>query len=212
MNEPRTALRSSSHERSARTRQPRNAVVLRSLPAWPDAGIWVRVCLSRFVLLALCASLIAGGSVASAATFIVTNIIFGNGEIGIDFDLNGVTLNDANDSDTGPNNLQNFPVLTSEAASTINGTLDSTAANSGYPVRIEFFANTSCDASGHGEGQSYLGFTNLGGPGGFAFLYTPVAGQTVFTATATDSNGNTSEFSACRAESTPVELQSFEVE
>ena len=52
---------------------------------------------------------------------------------------NGVTANDAGDGDSGANNLQNFPVLTSAnsntAGTTIVGSLNSNA-NTTY--RIEF--------------------------------------------------------------------------
>src|SRR5262249_51997187 len=70
------------------------------------------------------------------------NSIFSNGGLGIDLKLDGVTANDNCDGDTGPNNLQNFPVLTSVVAgatnTTITGTLNSTANT---PFRIEFFAS-----------------------------------------------------------------------
>ena len=73
-----------------------------------------------------------------------------------------VTANDANDVDTGANNLQNFPVLTSArttgAQVTITGTLNSTANTQ---FRIEFFASTAQDGSGYGEGKRYLGFANV---------------------------------------------------
>lgn len=117
----------------------------------------------------------------------------------------GVTPNDDNtgDADTGANNLQNFPVLTSVVSlggtTTISGTLDSAFATQ---FRVEFFSNQACDPSGFGEGENYLGFTNLTtdgtGKGSFSFSV-PTANISggFFTATATDPNGNTSEFSAC---------------
>jgi CSLREA domain-containing protein len=133
---------------------------------------------------------------------ILGNAIFANGLLGIDlsfgFPLDSVTANDAGDGDTGPNKLQNFPVLDPiTTAGTVSGSLDSAAGNTAYPVRIEFFANAACDTSGSGEGEGFLGATSIGAPGSFTFNYTPVAGKNFITATATDANGNTSEFSAC---------------
>jgi hypothetical protein len=117
----------------------------------------------------------------------------------------GVTPNDNNtgDSDTGANNLQNFPVLTSVTASggttTVQGTLDS-AFNTQF--RIEFFSNETCHPSGFGEGQKFLGFTtvNTDGAGNASFSFNvPTASLlgSFITSTATDPQGNTSEFSAC---------------
>src|SRR5262249_35661416 len=116
-----------------------------------------------------------------------------------------VTPNDDNtgDADTGANNLQNFPVITSVVSNggvtTISGTLDS-APNTQF--RIELFANKACHISGFGEGENYLGFTNAttdaNGKASFTFgPTTPNVPGGFFTATATDPNGNTSEFSAC---------------
>jgi hypothetical protein len=129
---------------------------------------------------------------------VLGNSIFNNTQLGIDLSPNGVTPNDAGDPDPGPNKLQNFPVITAVSTTTISGTLDSLPANSTYPVRLEFFANTACDPSGNGEGEVFLGATSIAAPGNFSFNYTPVAGKPIITATATDNAGNTSEFSCLR--------------
>ena len=133
---------------------------------------------------------------------ILQNSIYSNGGLGINLGSDGVTANDAGDFDAGPNNLQNFPVINSITnAGLLSGSLDSVDAPfmaSAYPVRIEFFANTACDASGNGEGETFLGFIDVAAPGNFTFSFTPIAGKTFITATATDNDGNTSEFSACQ--------------
>ena len=103
---------------------------------------------------------ILGGGTGNRIT---ANSISGNTSLGIDLGMNGVTLNDAGDPDTGNNNLQNFPVLTSARSNGVNqltltGTLNSTANTQ---FRIEFFASTTQDGSGYGEGQRYLGFANV---------------------------------------------------
>jgi hypothetical protein len=145
------------------------------------------------------------------------NSIFSNNGLGIDLGGDGVTLNDAGDTDSGANNLQNFPVLTSVSNSggmtTINGRLNS-AANTMY--RIEFFANDSLDPTGYGEGQTYLGFVNTNKTDGngdvtFSQSFTQIGANQRVTATATDPNGNTSEFSGAIGQllniSTRMEVQ-----
>ena len=47
----------------------------------------------------------------SVENTIRSNSIFGNGGLGIDLGTSGVTPNDPDDPDSGPNDLQNFPVL-----------------------------------------------------------------------------------------------------
>ena len=133
------------------------------------------------------------------------NSIHTNGNLGIDLNTDGVTANDAGDADTGANNLQNFPVLTSVVSSsgntTITGTFNSTSSTNGFT--LEFFKNATCDPSGNGEGQTFIGSTtvNTDASGNATvnptFVGTVAAGEVV-TATATDPNGNTSEFSPCR--------------
>ena len=85
------------------------------------------------------------------------NSIFSNGGLGIDLGVNGVTLNDDGDVDSGVNDLQNFPVITQVTRgpnfTNFSGTLDA-APNTSYD--LEFFANDAIDPSGYGEGQTFL--------------------------------------------------------
>jgi hypothetical protein len=138
----------------------------------------------------------------SQSALISRNSIHDNSGLGIDLGNDGVTANDPGDGDSGPNSLQNFPVLsaaTSNGVSTVvHGSLDSLPATS---FTIEFFASPVCDGSGNGEGQTFLGATAVTTDGAGhvvidATLPAPSVGQVV-TATATDAAGNTSEFSAC---------------
>jgi hypothetical protein len=132
----------------------------------------------------------------------VGNSIRGNSMFsgfGIDLGSNGVLPNDSCDADAGANNLQNFPVLTSagRAGTTINisGTLNS-VANSTFAV--DFYANPSPHSSGFGAGKTYLGTTNVTTDntcnGFFSVSFTSPP-ERYISATATDANGNTSEFS-----------------
>ncbi|HEX9000913.1 MAG TPA: CSLREA domain-containing protein, partial [Blastocatellia bacterium] len=142
---------------------------------------------------------VAMGGAGTVNNRVLGNFIYANGGLGIYLGGNGLTANDAGDADAGSNNLQNFPVLNFvTSGGTLGGMLDSLPANTAYPVRIEFFANTTCDASGNGEGETLLGFFSMPAQGFFNFNFTPIPGKPFITATATDANGNTSEFSACR--------------
>ena len=150
-------------------------------------------------------------STSGVGNALLSNSIFSNADLGINLeggveDANGVTENDAGDGDRegegeGANNLQNFPVLTSAISgnsTTIQGTLNSTANTT---FRIEFFSNTVCDPSDFGEGQTFIGFTNVTTVGNDATinvtLPTTVPVGQFITATATAPNGSTSEFSRC---------------
>ena len=112
-------------------------------------------------------------------------------------------LNDVRDGDTGPNNLQNFPVLTTagviSGTISINGTLNRATSTI---FRLEFFSNDACDPSSNGEGEAFLGFKDLitdssGNVGFGASFDTTVSVGDYITATATDPGNNTSEFSQC---------------
>ncbi len=128
------------------------------------------------------------------------NAILGNGGLGIDLGLAGVTANDATDLDAGANQLQNVPVLTSAwlDGTVVTGTLNSLPTQT---FALDFFANAVGNPTGFGEGARWLGrgvvMTDLNGTATFQFnLETPVALGELITATAMDAMGNTSEFSA----------------
>jgi CSLREA domain-containing protein len=137
------------------------------------------------------------------------NSIFSNGGLGIDllgpgesFATDVATPNDPGDADTGPNGLQNTPVISSakntSTKTTIAGTLSS-APDTLY--RVQFYSNPSGN-----EGKKFLGLklVSTDSSGNASFTFTPsskvAAGQTV-TATAQGeflevTSVGTSEFSA----------------
>ncbi len=131
------------------------------------------------------------------------DVIYLNTGLGIDLGGDGVTPNDVGDADSGPNNLQNYPVLTAAvydgSNTVITGTLNSTP-NTTFTIGFYNFPD-GCDPSGYGEGAGYGGFRSVttDGNGNAAFSHTVndyYFGDDV-TATATDPGNNTSEFSAC---------------
>lgn len=156
---------------------------------------------------------------AGTGNSVMKNVIRDNGGMGIDLGTLGHTPNDGSDIDTGPNNLQNAPVLTflerAGGEVDIQGNINSSP---GLKHRIDFFANVTCDLSGYGEGQVYLGFidinTDVNGEANFSVTFPDSAFTTgselaeYITMTATDykpvnENGsifpenNTSEYSRC---------------
>jgi len=153
-----------------------------------------------------------GGGFSPNNNRITRNSIYSNGRLGINlyeyFDpADGVSANDPGDDDDvgsygyAGNRLQNYPVLASAGSSggntAIIGSLNS-SANTAF--RIEFFANATIDPTGYGEGETYLGFTDVTTDGGGDAVITVNLAATVpaghfVTATATDPTGNTSEFS-----------------
>ena len=145
-------------------------------------------------------------SVSPGGNAIWGNSIFSNTQLGIDLNDDGVTGNDTGDGDVGPNDLQNFPDLTSvtldSCSTTVQGTLKSLANTS---FRVEFFSNASCDSSGNGEGQTFVGSVNVTTDGsGNATFNLPISGGgvtpgQVITATATNLtlNNTSTSNSAC---------------
>jgi len=138
--------------------------------------------------------------VSGSQITILANSIFANGALGIDLGGNGVTLNHVG-SEAGPNGYQNFPVITQAIAGTnvtqVAATLNSLSDGA---YTLSFYASTVADPSGYGQGEFYLGSTVVQTDASGNATVTvdlPVgtlAGE-VLTATATDAEGDTSEFS-----------------
>ena len=120
------------------------------------------------------------------------NSIFSNALLGIDLGGNGVTGNDPGDGDSGPNGLQNFPEI--QSATVGGGGLEIVySVPSPAPLGIEFFL---ADADSE-EGRTFLGAARYAAAGS-ATQNLPAGTATsgdLIVATATDGNGNTSEFS-----------------
>ena len=146
------------------------------------------------------------GGATSGGNAIYGNSIHSNTGLGIDLGTSGVTANDTDDADTGPNGLQNFPVLSAVYASAseiwVHGFLNAKPGN----YVINFYFNTSCDASGNGQGETrfHVAELDVGNTKTENFSsslsFAGLAGKHI-TATATaypaTGWGSTSEFSAC---------------
>jgi hypothetical protein len=151
--------------------------------------------------------------------FLDNNHIFGNGAMGIDLGAAGVTANDPGDPDVGANLQQNFPTLTSGAGSaspslrregrellgtvTVNGTLNSTP-NTAHTIHWYFTNATQCVSNQTNSRPLVTGkvanvVTDASGNAPFSFPFTFPQGIAlgVINCTATDPQGNTSEFSSC---------------
>jgi hypothetical protein len=134
---------------------------------------------------------------------VLGNSIYANG-LGIDLgsispaDL-GPTPNDPGDADDGANHYQNFPDITSAQLAgrnlKVQYSVDSAAANSAYPLMVEFFI-----ADAVGQGRTFISRASYSTPQAtnsivFKPAATPAPGDQIVS-TATDANGNTSEFSS----------------
>jgi hypothetical protein len=145
------------------------------------------------------------------------NVLYQNTNLGIDLGSLGATANDSGDGDEGANRLQNFPEISdafydgSEVAVTYSVPTDPSFAS--YPLDVDFYAADADDE----EGRTFL-FTDRytetdynNGPS--VSVLAPVSSSIVSSsddilATATDADGNTSEFSVSPVV-LPVELTSF---
>jgi len=129
------------------------------------------------------------------------NNIYQNTDLGIDLADDGVTTNDIGDSDTGPNNLLNYPEIDSVIMNP-DSTFDIYGSASGSGQVEIFVAHPTkdttrpIDPTGYGEAYIYSAFAPSDVGGGFVCTvddYIPFF--SIMTSTFTDTLGNTSEFS-----------------
>ncbi len=129
-----------------------------------------------------------GANQPSADSFgnhIFQNSFYDNGGLAIDINNDGVTPNDSNDSDTGPNGVLNFPVITNISENNVSGT----ACNN---CKIQIYWSDS-GTDDFGEGKYYLAETTASGSGNFSLNIDLQPGAEI-TALAIDQLENTSEF------------------
>ena len=125
------------------------------------------------------------------------NSIFENTGSGIDLYLPGPNANDPGDVDTGPNMGMNYPVIQSavydqiSGITTVTGNLDTQNPQN---ASIEIFLSDNY-SSGYGQGMIYLCSVTPLSDGSFNSTFNHPLTLSKLCATATDSDGNTSEFS-----------------
>ena len=123
------------------------------------------------------------------------NSIHSNTGIGIDLGGDGVTPNDVDDADSGPNNLVNFPVLTSAtngAATRVTGTFNSEAL---APSHWSSSPRRRRTPRATAKANDSWALRRLSRPATFEFSIAASSTGEWITATITDAAGNTSEFS-----------------
>ena len=143
------------------------------------------------------------------------NSIYGNAMLGIDLGAVGPAFpqdDDATAATDSANRGQNFPILTGAGGDIALGDVAGSLTTTPGDYTIDFYVSSTCDPSGYGQGTTWLGDGSVTVP-------TPTTGDqstasfnlqvsasaasvqllsgVQITTTATDSLGNTSEFSPC---------------
>lgn len=143
---------------------------------------------------------VLGNSIFDNTAFGIDAAVDSNADLTADTHV-GTDPNDPGDSDVGPNDYLNHPVIAQVIREDVNVTvtysLDVPVGN----YRVEFFENTVGDPNGSGEGETFVGaqsVTSVGAPMNYnyTFIY---GGVGVLSATVTEdlggTYGSTSEFS-----------------
>lgn len=124
----------------------------------------------------------------------LSNAIYNNGELGIDLGSDGISHNQDTSPAGGANQRQNVPLLLFSNAAGGKGVLHSIPS---HTFTIQFFLNSAKDDSGFGEGETFHSSISVttDADGKAEFTLPVVPGGQFLSATATDANKNTSEFS-----------------
>lgn len=168
--------------------------------------------------------LVSGG--AAQTVSMRRNSIYGNTGPGIDLGtVAGISPNNGTRSSSQSNDDMDYPIITGASVSgtdlTVSGFVGSVLAGaatwSGSYVEIFLTDNSPADQGGevisgdgasqpHGEGRYYIGTLTTNGVGVFSgtvpipgAVQSLITGTSIYTATATDAAGNTSEFGAMAA-------------
>ena len=134
------------------------------------------------------------------------NSIYANGLLGIELGTSSVpSTNILGGSTSGPNDQENYPILTIVSyapgtGTTIAGNINTTPNTE---VFVDLYGDTARGQGGYGQGQTYIGSVTVNttgdGNASFTFLTTSLPRNAIVTATATDP-GSTSEFALDQAE------------
>lgn len=160
---------------------------------------------------------------SNSANGSINNALFGNefsanSGMAIDLsasgsDTDGPTANDGDDVDSGPNSLQNTPVLIAAAVNgdtvTVSGAVDVGFVGT-QAMRLSFYLSDTCVVGAHNEAQQLLAseLRNFGTSSeSFAVaINLPFAPEARFISATVHGEDGTSELSACIAAIQPVEL------
>ena len=125
------------------------------------------------------------------------NNIYANVGLGIDLYYPGPNINDPGDTDSGPNMDMNYPVIQNAVynqitgITTVSGILDTQKPQT---TKVELFLSDNYPC-GYGQGKTYLCTATPLSDGSFSISFNHTLTLSNVCATATDSTGNTSEFS-----------------
>ncbi len=134
------------------------------------------------------------GVTAGTGNRLEDNNYGGNADVAIDLNDDGDSPNDAGDVDSGPNNMQNYPVITniddSGPGLTLTYHVDSDAGQASYPLQVDFYINNFNRRDGYRvHSDSY----NVAPGASRTITFSPPVDAAFILAMTIDADGNSSE-------------------